>query len=263
MIYQQPRYMAAGDQFLVMEIGTDMSLFSNCTVIELDRLLKEANVKGVLNTVSTWRSLMIQYDNAQIAFADLQKEMEKLWLSLGKLSRIPSRIIEIPIQYGGKRGPDFARTAEYNQVSEKEAIEIHSGELQWVGVVGFVPGHPFIKPLRQDKRLHGQIYSSPRTYTPEGTVGLGGVTTTVYTVPTSGGYQMIAYIPVPLYDPFQLQPDFQKTALLLLPGDRIRFRPIDDEEFDVITQQVRERKYKFNIQEGVFDIASYVKGGKA
>lgn len=262
MFYEQPRFIAGGDQFLIMEIGTDMSLLSNCKIIELHRLLQEAHIKGVFHAVPTWRSLMVQYDCDVISFADLKGELTKIWEGVGVLSSIPSRIVEIPIRYGGKWGTDFAATAEYNGMSEQEAIEVHSGKLQWVGLVGFVPGHPFVKPLRKDKVLHGEIYKVPRTYTPEGTIGLGGVTTTIYTVPTSGGYAKIAYMPTTLYDPFQLQPDFQKVAALLVPGDRIKFRPIDDDECDEIRQQVRERSYRYKIQPGVFDVAAYLEKGE-
>ena len=261
MIYNEPKFTAAGDQFLIMEIGTDMGLRANCKVIELDRLLGEANIKGVYNSVPSWRSLMIQYDYDLITFEDLKKELLKLWNSTGEVSVVPSRIVEIPIRYGGKYGTDFAQTAEYNDMTEAEAIATHSGELQWVGLVGFVPGHPFIRPLRTDKRLQGKIYTVPRTYTPQGVIGLGGVTTTIYTVPTSGGYAKLAYMPVELYDPFQLHPDFQHRAALLKAGDRIKFRPIDDDEVDSIRQEFRERKYRFKITEGEFDVAAYLEGG--
>lgn len=262
MIYDEPRYMAAGDQFLVMEIGTDMSLLSNIMCIEIKRILEnESGVKGVLNTVSTWRSVMIQYNNSVITLEDLKKEMESIRVQVKDINEIPSRIVEIPIIYGGKWGPDFSATAEYNDVTEKKAIELHSGELQWVGLVGFVPGHPFVKPLRTDKKLAGKIYTSPRTYTPEGTVGLGGVTTTVYTVPVSGGYSMIGYIPAPLYDPLQSLPDFQKNAALLTPGDRIKFKSIDRDELDAVRQAVREKSYRFKIENAIFRLNDD-KGGK-
>lgn len=262
MIYAEPRYMRGGDQFFIMEIGNDMSLRSNCYVLELGRATKMANLKGVNNVVPTWRSLMIQYDQFEISYHDLKKEMGKIKNIVKNISKISSRIIHVPIIYGGKWGPDFSATAEYNDVSEKEAKKLHYSELQWVGLVGFVPGHPFIRPLKTGKKLHGKIYDSPRTYTPEGTVGLGGITTTVYTVAIPGGYAMIGYVPTPLYDPFQLLPDFQKTVILLRPGDRIKFVPCEIDEFDLIRQKARERIYKFTIDEGIFNLDEWEKKEK-
>jgi len=259
MIYDEPRYMYGGDQFLIMETGNDMSIRQNCMVIEINRLLTESKIKGVLNSQPTWRSLLVQYNPFEISFEDLKKELENIRSNVKQLDEIPSRIVEIPIIYGGKWGPDFEATAEYNKVSVEKAIELHSSELQWVGLVGFVPGHPFVRPLRKDQKLHGKIYDSPRTYTPLGTIGLGGITTTFYTVATPGGYAMIGYIPAVPYDPAQLLPDFQKSAILLRAGDRIKFKPIDVDELNYIRQQVIERQFRFNIKEGIFKLSEWEK----
>jgi urea carboxylase len=81
----------------------------------------------------------------------------------------------------------------------------------------------------------------------------------MYTVPSPGGYQKIAFCPVPLYDPFQRLDEFTDSPILLRVGDRIKFRPIDDNELDDIRQLVWECSYRYKIKEEMFSLKEYLK----
>ena len=43
-------------------------------------------------------------------------------------------------------------------------------------------------------------YNPPRTWTPKGTVGMGGASTSIYPDRLPGGYQIFGIIPVPIWD---------------------------------------------------------------
>ena len=49
-------------------------------------------------------------------------------------------------------------------------------------------------------------YNPPRTWTPEGTVGIGGASTAIYPEHLPGGYQIFARTPVPIWDPDNASP---------------------------------------------------------
>jgi len=62
MIYELPRYLYSGDQYLTIEIGDEMTLEANFKVIGLDLVIKEARIKGFIETFPGWRSLLLHYD---------------------------------------------------------------------------------------------------------------------------------------------------------------------------------------------------------
>ncbi|MFQ6111616.1 MAG: carboxyltransferase domain-containing protein, partial [Nitrospinota bacterium] len=131
---------------------------------------------------------------------------------------------------------------------------VHSSAQHWIGMVGFTPGSPQLMFFRAERTLSAPKYQRVRTYTPEGTIGLGGSLTAIYPVPSPGGYQMLGLTPLPIYDRFQSLPDFERSPILLRLGDRVKFIPIDDAECENLRQQVRECVYRFNIKEEMVSV---------
>jgi len=254
MIYGSIRYLYSGDQFLTIEIGDEMSLQANFKVIGIDRAIKQADITGVIETLPGWRSMLLHYDSLKIRTADLISEIKNTVEEVTEVREVPSRLIEIPVKYKGRWGPDIGFVAEQNNLTEDDVVRIHSETMHWVGMVGFTPGSPQLMQLNPDQLLAVPKYTSPRTYTPQGTIGLGGSLTAIYPVVSPGGYQMIGLTPVPIFDRFQSLDVFETSPVLLRIGDRIKFTPVDMEEFDFIRQQVWECSYTFKIQEGMYSL---------
>ena len=254
MIYESIRYLYSGDQFLTIEIGDEMSLRANFRVIGIDKAIKEARIDGVIETLPGWRSMLLHYDSLKIRTADVISEIKKVLADVAEINEVPSRLIELPVKYKGKWGPDIGIVAEQNGITEDEVVRIHSETIHWVGMVGFTPGSPQLMQLKPAQLLSVPKYKSPRLYTPQGTIGLGGSLTAIYPVPSPGGYQMIGLCPVPVYDRFQSLEAFEASPVLLRIGDRIQFISVDAEEFDSIRQQVWECNYRFNIKEGIYSL---------
>jgi len=255
MIYETPRYLYSGDQYLTVEIGDEMTLKANFKVIGLDRSINQAGIKGVIETFPGWRSLLISYDSLATRTQDLITEIKHVVEQTPEVREVPSRLIELPVKYGGRWAPDLDFIAQENQVSRDEVIRIHSETIHWVGMVGFTPGSPQLMQLDPPLLLSVRKYLSPRIYTPQGTIALGGSITAIYPVVSPGGYQMMGLTPVPIYDRFQSLDIFEKSPVLLRIGDRIRFVRVEDEdEFDHIRQQVVECSYKYKIREESFSL---------
>src|SRR5436309_11858822 len=58
----QYRFLAAGDTALVVEFGERMDRLLSAQVLGLARRLDEIRLTGVIETVPTFRSLMVHYD---------------------------------------------------------------------------------------------------------------------------------------------------------------------------------------------------------
>lgn len=140
-------------------------------------------------------------------------------------------IVEIPVCYGGEFGPDLADFAAAAGVSEEEAVRLHSEAGYIVGMIGFVPGFPYIVGLPE--RLAMPRRSKPRISVPAGSVAIGGSMTGIYPADVPGGWHLIGRTPLRLF-----QPDHNPPSLLQ-PGDRVRFMPLSRDEFERIGRDGR------------------------
>jgi urea carboxylase len=104
-------------------------------------------------------------------------------------------------------------------------------------------------PLDPRCRLTAPKYNPPRTWTPQGTIGMGGMSTAIYPVATPGGYQIFARTPVPIWDDKQRFSVFSESIVLFRPGDRVKFIPIGVQEFEYLEKTVTDGTYPYNLVE--------------
>lgn len=129
----------------------------------------------------------------------------------------------IPVRYGGASGPDLDALAATAGLDAEGAIALHAHGEYRVAMLGFAPGFPYLGGL--DPRLATPRRATPRVRVAAGSVGIGGVQTGIYPRQGPGGWNIIGRTPLRLFDPARDMP------CLLVPGQRVRFRPIDDAEF--------------------------------
>ncbi|CAM3413471.1 5-oxoprolinase subunit PxpB [Paenibacillus lupini] len=131
---------------------------------------------------------------------------------------IQSRQIDIPTYYGGRYGPDLLESAARSDLTADQFIEEHAKADYTVAMIGFMPGFPYLSGLPQ--QLEQPRKSVPRAVVPAGSVGIAGKQTGIYPLATPGGWQLIGYTPIVLFDKERSEP------VLLRAGDRIRFIPM-------------------------------------
>lgn len=218
------RILPAGDCALVVEFGDSISEELNRKVQALNEALKKMELMGIVETVPTFRSLLVVYDPEFLTYGELRDRLLGIPVrSDGKDGR-PPRTVEIPVCYGGEFGEDLADVAAYHGLSEEEVIRLHSGRDYPIYMLGFLPGFPYLGGM--DERLHTPRLSSPRTRIPAGSIGIGGEQTGIYPMDSPGGWRLIGRTPLKLYDPDREEP------VLYRAGDVIRFVPITGEEYE-------------------------------
>jgi allophanate hydrolase subunit 1 len=211
--------------------------------------------------------MLVHYEPDEIGFDDLKTEMGALIAALGSSDSIElaSRLFYFPAVYLDpwtkaaiedycakivKKPWDPQFIADENGLKSLEQfVRVHSGTEYWVASLGFWPGLPFMMALDPRCKLTAPKYNPPRTWTPQGTVGMGGASTAIYPVATPGGYQIFARIPVPIWDPKQRFEVFADSICLFQPGDRVRFVPCTVEDFEEIERQVADGSYQYNVVE--------------
>jgi inhibitor of KinA len=82
-------------------------------------------------------------------------------------------------------------------------------------MMGFTPGFPYMGKL--DDALITPRLELPRTHVPAGTVAIAGSQTGIYPIASPGGWQLIGWTPLQLFNPDSESP------FLFSPGDEVKF----------------------------------------
>lgn len=218
------RFRTMGDRSLLVEMGERISPEINRRVEELMSRLEDAALPGVRELSPSYRSLLILYDPLRTTRTDLQLEISRL-AAAGPAGRSsPSSEQTIPVVYGGEHGPDLEWVAAHHGVQTDEIVARHTRCAYRVYMIGFTPGFPYMGELPVN--LETPRRSTPRTRVPKGSVGLAQRQTGIYPAESPGGWQIIGWTPIELFDPRRQPPS------LLNMGDSVRFEAIRAEEVD-------------------------------
>ncbi len=229
------RILPAGDMALVVEFGNEISPACNALVKKLNQSLRKTDIPGMIETVPTYRSLLIHYDPLRLSYKKLCRYIKASANAAGEAGIYDKKRIEIPVCYGGQYGEDLTDVAQYVGMSEAEVIRLHSGRDYLIYMMGFLPGFPYLGGM--DNRLKTPRLSNPRTVIPAGSVGIGGEQTGVYPIASPGGWRLIGRTPLKLYDSGNEKPTLYQT------GDYIRFQPIDETEYAHIEELIKLGQY--------------------
>ncbi|MDD4599909.1 Kinase A inhibitor [bioreactor metagenome] len=235
-MYQQARYLPAGDKSLVVEFGNEISEAVNGKIRGMMVVLEENPVEGITELVPTYRSLAVYYEPLVISYDDLCLALGSIEEKLGMLVLPNPKIVEIPTAYGAEFGPDIEFVARHNQLSVEEVIAIHTETEYLIYMLGFTPGFTYLGGMSE--KIVTPRLKIPRTTIPKGSVGIAGAQTGIYPIDSPGGWQLIGRTPLLLYDPSQDIP------VLLQAGDYVRFVPINASQYHLLESQIRSGEYR-------------------
>lgn len=226
------RFLPAGDSAIAVEFGREIDLTINNQVAAMRTVIEaaidEGKLKGIVELVPTYGSLLVVYDQLAVGYAGLIEQLKILAEGLEGVE-IPDReVVEIPVVYGGEYGPDLGIVAQLNSLSEDEVIKRHSEAEYPIYMLGFVAGFPYLGGM--DKSIAAPRKQTPRLKIPAGSVGIAGQQTGIYSVESPGGWQIIGRTPLKLYDADREKP------ILLRAGQSIRFKPITEAEYEAMTE---------------------------
>lgn len=217
------RFLAAGDTALVVEFGDTVDRSISNRVLALAAAVEALSIPGVVELVPTFRSLMLHYDPVRVTHDDLLAAVSPLLSGLAAVHQ-KTRLWTLPVCYGGELGPDLAEVADRTGHSEPAVIDLHTAETYHVYALGFLPGYPYMGD-------GPEVLSLPRRETPRVKVPMGSVCIAlrmagIYSLESPGGWHLLGRTPVRLFD------TRRQDAVLLAPGDKVRFAPIDRDVFD-------------------------------
>jgi len=222
MADEEIKNLIVGDKAVFIEFANKISPEINRKVHIMASIIEKEKIEGIMEIVPTYRSLSIYYDPLKIELDNLLEKLKKIKSSPEETKTTSSRVIKVPIVYGGKYGPDLKFVAKYNSLSQKEVIKIHSERNYLVYMFGFSPGHTY---LVVDERIATPRLKTPRVKVAAGSVGIGGRQTCIRPMESPTGLRIIGRTPLKLFNPDKEPP------VPFLPGDYLKFTPISEGEY--------------------------------
>ncbi|HEY3521980.1 MAG TPA: 5-oxoprolinase subunit PxpB [Rhodanobacteraceae bacterium] len=225
---------------LLLRFGDSIDPQVNARVHAAAARLRAAKLPDVSDIAPGYTSLLVRFDpfawgracaRGEAPHARLLAEIDPLLRKTesDRTLRAQARVVEIPVCYGGEFGPDMRDIAAHARLDAGEFAARHTAAEYTVAMLGFAPGFPYLFGL--DPTLNAPRRASPRTRVPAGSVAIGGAQTGIYPRELPGGWQIIGRTPSMLFDPGCDPPS------LLAPGDRVRFRAIDTDEFAALVER--------------------------
>jgi KipI family sensor histidine kinase inhibitor len=172
-----PRVFACGDDL----IGVRLEGTRQCQA--LADYLRESG--EWIESVAGISSCVARFDSASLGISEAIRKMAEAVDSAPVPEESEGEEVEVPVCYGGTCGPDLGNLGEQLGLTSDEIIEMHSGRVYRVDMLGFTPGFAFIGGL--DDALNVPRRSEPRVRVEAGSIGIAGGRTGIYTLAGPGG----------------------------------------------------------------------------
>jgi inhibitor of KinA len=213
-----------GDRGLLLRWGDSIDERTRLAILSFCERLEANPISGFLECVPAFVTVAIFYDPLVLRYETARSSAAALASGLPFFENPARPVVEIPVCYGIEYGPDLPWLAEFAGLPEAEVVRLHRSAEYRVHMIGFAPGFPYLGGL--PKAIAAPRRETPRLSVPEGSVGIAGEQTGIYSVSSPGGWRIIGRTPMRLFRPWAVPPS------LLQAGDRVRFVSIAPDEFE-------------------------------
>lgn len=223
----QPTWTQVGDSALLARFHGLSPIEAQARVTGLFDAISAERIEGVNNMHPAFTTLLVVFSPlAWTPWALVQRleEAEK-HAAPRAVGKAP---IVIPFCCGAVFAPDLPVVCAHAGLVADEAIRRFSAATYHVAFLGFAPGFPYLLGLPPE--LATPRLDRPRIHVQAGSVGIAGEQTGIYPAETPGGWRIVGRTPLRLFAPAR------QPMSLLLPGDEVRFTPIDERRFEELSQ---------------------------
>jgi len=146
-----------------------------------------------------------------------------------------------------------------NGLTSREEVKriVYDASYMVLGLGDVYLGAPCAVPVDPRHRLLTSKYNPARTFTAEGTVGIGGVYMCIYGMDSPGGYQLVGRT-LPIWNKFLKNSQFENGEPWLLKFfDQVCYYEVTETELDEQREAFREGRLQVRIEEEPFSLATY------
>ncbi|MBT3359204.1 MAG: 5-oxoprolinase subunit PxpB [Rhodospirillales bacterium] len=225
-------FLPCGDTGLTVQFGEGIDRDLNQRIIRIRAAVDEAAIPGVIETVPTYRSLMIHYDPLRTSQAEIVEALAPLLAPTSDDGAATGKHWRMPVCFDGEEfAADMAHVAEWANMAPAAIIDIMTSVTHYVYMLGFAPGLPYMGDLPESLAIPRR--KDPRHGVPPGSVLIATGLTVIYPVTNATGWHIIGRTPVPLFDVTADDP------VLLTPGDTMTLYRVNEADFRAIEERVR------------------------
>ncbi|MFP5227464.1 MAG: urea carboxylase [Acidobacteriota bacterium] len=280
--HHHPRahWRQAGDHCILLEYGDDvLDLALRLRVHLLMQAIRDAQLP-IEELSPGVRSLQIRYDSRRIRQPDLLRHLLAIDEILPDVEnlRIPTRILHLPLAFDDSAtlaavqryretvrasAPWLPSNIEFlRRINGLRSIDnvrdiIGAARYMVLGLGDVYLGAPCAVALDPRHRLLSSKYNPARTFTAEGTVGIGGMYLCIYGIDSPGGYQLVGRT-LPIWNRFLHNRQFASDKPWLLRFfDQIAFYPVEEKELQHLRDAFRRGQHTVLIEHETFDFAAY------
>jgi len=274
-------YRQAGDAYILLEYGDNvLDLALRLRVHLLMEALKAEPLRGLEELAPGVRSLQLRYDSRVLHQRTLLDHLLRLERQLSDVAelKVPTRIVHLPMAFEDSatlaaveryretvrseapwlpNNVDFIQRA--NGLASREQVRdiLFDASYLILGLGDVYLDAPCAVPLDPRHRLLSSKYNPARTFTAEGTVGIGGMYMCIYGMDSPGGYQLVGRT-LPIWNKYVKNAQFENGQPWLLRFfDQVRFYPVSEAELDEFREAFREGRAQIRIEQSEFDFAAY------
>jgi inhibitor of KinA len=224
----EARVLPAGESALIVEFGAAIDPVLHDRVLALDAALAAQPLDGVLETVPTYRSLMIHFAPRRWSHQALAEALHARAAPARDARTGVQRWI-IPACYEEVCAEDRDEAARALSLPPEKIGELHAAATYRVYMYGFAPGYVFLGGL--PKELGISRRATPRPPIPPGALLIAGGQALIAHLPMPTGWYQIGRTPWKTFDIGREPP------VLLQAGDQVRFEAIDAAHFERLREE--------------------------
>jgi len=231
-----PQIRSFGDTGFSVEFGEGIDRGINALVMALHSALADLRPAGLVETIPSFRALLVQYDPLIASRADLEAQVRGLLDGLKPQQRA-GRLWRLPVCYTADLAPDLTEVAERCKLTPEQVIATHIGGRYFVYMLGFMPGLAYMGGL--DAALYLPRRKEPRTKVPQGSVAIAESMTTIYPWESPGGWHLLGRTPLKLFDAARPEP------ILLGAGDEVTYFAISADDYAAMQRRVDDGSFDY------------------
>ncbi|MFT4537157.1 MAG: inhibitor of KinA [Saprospiraceae bacterium] len=193
-------------------------------VISFKNLVLKSQSNKLVNHTPAYSSLLLQYDQS-LNFETMRRELLELYQLSNTSINIRTKEWHIPVCYHASLALDLESFIS-KSISHKDLIQLHTGGIYRVYMIGFLPGFLYLGGLPEQLHLPRKL--TPDLKIPKGAIAIGGQQTGIYPMVSPGGWHVIGQTPLSLFD---INSD---TPTPIRQGDMVKFYEIDMKTYEVL-----------------------------
>jgi len=175
------RFLNAGDAALIIEFGDQINQETLHQVSDMDavvqQLAQNGKLKGLIETVPTFRSLALMLDPLLTTPAETASIIRRIDKPSAR-DQSSQRHWCMPGHYAGADAPDLDSLATATGLNQDAIIDLHRSARYSVYMLGFQPGFAFMGDV--DPAIQQPRRTEPRTRVPAGSVAIANQLTAIY-----------------------------------------------------------------------------------